>query len=212
MYETHLWIYWLSIAADHETASRAMREEATTRPLGGATTQLFDAELEHALVAVSSAAHTVDGFYGATAALIAVPAAERAAWARNRTPRPARIIETLKRGFDIGHYAAQWTADLRWLYRLRDSAVHPAVNEGSMVRHASGMSFPAVHPNFSAEAPRAVRVAVTVAQACLEAPRKNRPDLVAWCDTDKRRAVETALRPREVARPEAFKSSRIKPP
>lgn len=212
VYETHLWIYWLSIAADHEAAARAVRQESRDRPIGGATVQLVDAELEHSIVAVSGAAHAIDAFYGATAQMIRVSATERATWDANRTPRAGRILETLKRGFDIGTHHRQWSADLKWLFSLRDAAVHPTVKSQPMARHASGISMPRVDPDFPGAASRALQLSTTILRTCLDAPRSTEPALVAWCDDDKRNAVNQALRVRDVVRPEAFLSGRALPP
>jgi hypothetical protein len=144
--------------------------------------------------------------------MIPVPPEVRGAWETNRTRRPARIVETLKRGFDIGQHVQAWSADLKWLSQLRDAAVHPKVTRQPMRVHPSGVSVPGVDPDFPNAAARALQVAVTILRACLAAPRSTNADLVAWCDTDKQRAVDIALSVRDIVRPEGFESGRIKPP
>ncbi len=198
MYETHLWVYWLSIATDHDVAGRRLERMELEWPLGPSTARVVDAELEHALVAVTGAALAIDGFYGAVKPMISIPLGLLATWDRNRTRRGSRIFETLKIGFDVPAQTPTWSADLRWLYRLRDQAVHPTVSTRPMVRRRSGMSMPAVDPDFPALAPCAVQIATRIIRTCLTAPRASNATLVAWCDQAKRDAVDAATRPREL--------------
>ncbi len=76
------------------------------------------------MVAVSAAAHAIDGFYGDVDEHIPVSDALRATWKKNDTPRPSRILETLRAGFRVGNRTNEWPREFRWLAGLRDAAVH----------------------------------------------------------------------------------------
>jgi hypothetical protein len=143
---------------------------------------------------MSAAAHAIDGFFGAVAPMIEVDDKTRAAWDANRVRRPMRILETFKRGFDIGPQAPRWAGELAWLYDRRDAAVHPRVVREATAPHPSGLSVATTNHLYGApEAARSVKLAGDVLSTCLSRPRAANQNLVKWCDDQKRRALETAL-------------------
>ena len=81
-----------------------------------------------ALVAVSAAAHALDGLYGTVKPLVRTNFAD--------ANRRGQILKTLELGFDVGWVAqTHWASEFDWLYQIRDGAVHHAEAMRPMVTH-----------------------------------------------------------------------------
>lgn len=206
MLETQLWVYWLLIALEHEQRARDAAAahwkviEGERRPVfGSETVPLLEAELETSLVAISASAHAIDAFFGAVNKHIKVDQQTRNAWHTNRTARHKRISETLKRGFEPRAVPATLAGDLKWLYGLRDSAVHFEAEFRPTGEHASGVSTADENIRFSAaNASRAVDIASRILSSCLHNARPALPRLRAW--TAEKRPMLEAIETR-VGRP-----------
>jgi hypothetical protein len=101
---------------------------------------------------------------------------------QNRTKRPAQIHETLKLAFAIGRQAPRWADDLRWLFDLRDSAVHHRAEPGELVWDAQKRTrVPREHSLYNLEeANRAARLAIEVMSTCVDHPRDRQKRILEW--------------------------------
>jgi hypothetical protein len=86
-------------------------------------------ELSASLVCVSAAAHAIDGFYGALKCTPGLPQLP----AMGKAPRHSQIYETVKRYFRLGSESQRIREDLKWIFGLRDRAVHHADTYRDMV-------------------------------------------------------------------------------
>ncbi len=87
------------------------------------------------LVGVTAVAHALDALYGEL--MDRVPHDVRVAWARNRTPRQYRILETMK--FAGGTQRAAWSSEFTWLFdERRDPALHPDSETRPLEPHPAG--------------------------------------------------------------------------
>lgn len=124
-----LWLYWVQVSLENARQSRRMRSsdahlDSMSAALAGERAGFPDdgsgsnanQELLAAMVAVSSAAHAIDAFYGAIKPIVEPP--------RSRAKRSHQILEGLKLGFRIGNYAQAWLGELDWLFNHRDDLVH----------------------------------------------------------------------------------------
>lgn len=187
---TYFWIVWFEVAVEHESAARLARIASKDAAIGEAYITSQDDELKAAMVAVSAAAHAIDAFYGTVEQHIDLDPKNPAAWRKNRTPRRSRILETLKAGFDIGSRATKWEEDLRWLFDLRDAAVHHESRIRPTGDHPSGRVM-VVQENidYSREAAmRAVNCAFDVLTTCLRSPKSSQAEICSWIGGDQRRA------------------------
>jgi len=122
---TGLWMGSARNALKGEADAWRARAELERQQRDGLPFDAANDELDAALVAIGGAAFAIDGFYGSIAPWIAVPPHLLAAWARNRTAREDRILESLKLAFGLGSAGARWQTGLPWLFALRDGKVHP---------------------------------------------------------------------------------------
>lgn len=130
---------WLRLALDHLAESNRQRELRVIAWHGvndDEKAKTLHAEFRASLQAIVCAATAVDATYASVNRLISVPLSVRQAWQKNRTPRFAQVHEVLRRAFCIGNnHAKGMYAGLREIYRLRDSAVHPAAEMKPLVLH-----------------------------------------------------------------------------
>jgi hypothetical protein len=176
---------WINIAMKQETVARAARERAyNAGDDAQARIEALEEEMQASMVAISGSAHAIDALYGTTRELIDLPEGTVERWHANRTSRPGQILETLKYACKLGRYASKWGTEFRWLFDLRDAAVH----------HESPFREPVPHPanpgwgNFSKEmseyelggATRATDLAVRVAVIAHENPRPEQERFAKW--------------------------------
>jgi hypothetical protein len=121
-----LWPTWLEVgcrsAEDARSGNAGLSPDADSETKAVAVTK----ELHAGLVALTSFAFALDGFYDTIRAEMGHHPDE-AKWRTNRTARHAQVAETLRYLLKLG---PQFTALLRKaieeLYRFRDRAVHPS--------------------------------------------------------------------------------------
>lgn len=176
-----LWLQWASISQRHARLARKGQLpdsliDLLADDLGGVDTlqqrnqfaKSEYAELSESLVAIVAAAHAVDGFYGSVTELIGTQS--------KRAKRPRKILESLKRGFEIGAEAERYRTELDWLFTCRDKAVHHSENYREVVTVRTTSTTRVLGApealDFSADAAeRAAALAVDLIATCLDRPK-----------------------------------------
>ena len=176
---------WINIAIRDEAAARAARDRVLAAADSQRRLEAMQDEMQASMVAVSASAHAIDALYGTTRELIELPPGTEERWKKNNTRRWSRILETFKRACNLGGYATSWAREFRWLFDLRDAAVH----------HDSPLNDPVPHPagipdlgNVAKEmadyelgaATRATDLAVQVAVVMHEQPRREQKRFADW--------------------------------
>lgn len=183
-----VWEHWLEIAEKHLQVAEAAREAlitALTQQNEGAKGEALGAELQAGMVTISASAFSIDSFYASVKArLPAVPDLE-ASWRRNGTSRPARIAETLKRGFQVPPNAfVQVREGLEQLFKFRGWAVHAPAEFKEAVLHPvldAGVEWRFIA--FGVENCREVaRFAKELISQLVERPKSEHSDLGRWCE------------------------------
>jgi hypothetical protein len=169
-----MWNTWARLVIGHERDARMARAEG----LNSGATDAYVPEYESALQAVTQAAFALDGWYGATHAVLYN--------GRERQPRSGmsggQLLESLKRS--IGRKileSGSLMEDVTWLFPSRGAAVHhePRATTGSKHPLASGV-VPEEYALFKAEeAGRAINILRAVFEGCLATPT---PALRAWSE------------------------------
>jgi hypothetical protein len=146
-------------------------------------------EFQSSLVAVSASAHALDALYGSTV----IPQTVRDRWIDKRTKRHGKIREALKQIFDTGQMNANWMADFDWLFDLRDAALHAEEKPKPPLPHPLGTNTAQENVDYSVEsAERAVDLAVSVLQWCVDHPRPRLPDATNWAAANRTAVHELA--------------------
>jgi hypothetical protein len=169
-----MWSTWTRLAIGHERDARMARAEG----LKSGAPDACVAEFESALQAVTQAAFALDGWYGATHAVLH--------HGQERPPHAAmsdrRLLDSLQRA--IGKKTLESGSlrdDVTWLFQDRGAAVHhePKATTGSEHPLASGI-VPEEHDRFKAEAAnRAINMVRAVFEGFLATPT---PALRAWSE------------------------------
>jgi hypothetical protein len=179
-----LWVYWAEIAVDHARKARKARTtDAKIDEISAKIARLPDvkevpdepeavgtAETKHAMIAISAAAHAIDGFYGSVKSLVEPPS--------SHAKRSRQILETLKLGFEIGADWSNWMTELDWLFATRDEAVHSSEELRPVIlrrttAETAVFSSPELRDLSGLEAQRAADIARTVILTCLERPKES---------------------------------------
>jgi hypothetical protein len=178
---THLWLWWSEIAIDQERLAQEVRERAVAvMPRAEGFSGLISQETRAALIAIAAASHGLDALFGVVKEAISPVRAKR---------RWSAILETLKAGFVISGSAGggRWARDFKWLFELRDAAVHFEESQKPTLPHPTGTHTGPENVLYSLEpAQRAVSLLLEVLDTCTRNPR---PPLAAWAET-MRPAVE----------------------
>jgi hypothetical protein len=121
-----LWTTWLEIgcrsAGDAAAAAREMTPDMPDAHKGVALT----AELHAGLVAMTSLAFAIDGFYDTIRHEMGHHPDE-AAWRRNRLARHSQVVETLRFLLKLGpNFTGQLGILIKELFEFRGRAVHPS--------------------------------------------------------------------------------------
>ncbi len=183
---THLWLLWSEIAiAQHHVAQNYRATALTARrdklDQGRLFSKALGQETRAAMVAVAAAAHAIDGFYGSSKRFITLPPNMTATWAANGTKRSSRILETFKCGFALGSKGNTWPSEVRWLFDIRDAAVHFEEQTQDFVPHPTGPETTCEHVTYSLEsANRAVTLLLDVLSTCQANPRPQHASLVTY--------------------------------
>jgi len=134
---------WLAIAEINQTkAIEAAGQLDLEWPSGNdeAAVPHLESEFFYSIQCVCASAFAIDAFYASVQEHIDIPPELRDAWKKNRTSRPARISDVLRRGFVFGEATSQKIRSaLDEIFSLRDKAVHPSPE----------MSKPLYHPRLS---------------------------------------------------------------
>jgi len=181
----HLWMSCLQIARERECAAEGARRLTTERAAQGVeVVEALQEEMYAAMVAVSAAAHAIDGLYGEIRQFIPLPQGLQEAWTKQRTSRPDRIFETLKIGCKLGPRTHRWPPEFKALYKLRDPAVHHVVKHQATVPHPSrvGVDVSYEMGAYSLEAAtRSLDLALDVAVTVIRNAKT--PNLASWAST-----------------------------
>lgn len=179
-----VWPYWLDIGIDHAADAIATREQL--KALKGSSDEqgtLLSLECRASMVAMGSAAFSLDSFYAAVRSHHDMPTLDER-W-KERRSRHARVSQTLAESFKLPNKAAKTIGDLvKELFKFRDWAVHPPSEFKSPVLHEVlriGVSWWFVA--FSApNARQAVANAARVIHYCVQHPRTDSTDFVKWSE------------------------------
>lgn len=119
----HMWIAWTRIAHRHLREARAGRQRALDARVSGENLGPgMEAEFEASLIAVSAASHALDGLHGALQDLVAFERLSEDA------PRHRYLRAVLKAAFRLRNEQTRtWKEEFKWLFDIRDSAVHHRV-------------------------------------------------------------------------------------
>jgi hypothetical protein len=182
---SNFWIKWAEIALEHAGAAKDARRRADEASAGSRErSEAFGDELGAGLVAVTSAAFAIDAWYKAIERMVALPPHLIAAWSKCGAPsRSAKVMETLRAGFNLGSAGSRWGRAIKDLYRLRDHAVHFESVFHEAQPHPTGKSnVSRENVIYSADAAaNAADLAVDVVTVCMASPRPMNPDLRKWC-------------------------------
>ena len=175
-----LWLHWLVIARSAAAQAVMMRPsdaaiDAFSARIAGIERQLPEdanrgsEEMHQAMVAISAAAHSLDGFYGSVVDLVKPP--------RSAAKRERQILEVLKLGFSIGRRAHVWLNEVDWLFGVRDDIVHhgerlrPAV-QSRVTSETVVFAGPEAFDLSSDSATRASDLATTILRECVVRPKE----------------------------------------
>ncbi|MFD0276221.1 hypothetical protein ACFVHB_20270 [Kitasatospora sp. NPDC127111] len=177
----HLWMSWLHIGIDQALKSQAERTKMEIlRDAGENYSTVLNAEFQASIVAIAASAHALDALYGSTG----IPDDVRQGWKNKGTKRHGKIREALKIVFDTGPVNSSWVADFSWLFELRDFAAHAPEEAKPLAPHPIGANTSSEYVSYSTEnARRAVQFALSVFRWCVDHPRQNKPDAIAWANS-----------------------------
>ena len=139
-------------------------------------------EFRASLQAVTTAALALDALYVPVKHLAPIPTASRApVCPGKRTARQALIREALKRAFHVGKLNKRWLEEFKWLFGLRDGAVHYRESAENPAPHPRGLSVSKAHSTYCAEAAkRAVDLLMEVLHSVAEQPKPQFREAVEW--------------------------------
>jgi hypothetical protein len=121
-----LWPTWLEVGCRSADDARSANAGLSPDDDSEAKAQMVTNELHAGLVALTSFAFAVDGFYDTIRAEMGHHPDE-ARWRTNRTARHAQVAETLRYLLKLRpKFTAQLRTVIEELYRFRDRAVHPS--------------------------------------------------------------------------------------
>jgi hypothetical protein len=183
-----VWPYWLDIGIDHAVEALKYRGLLQNAVEGSdeAKASFLEAECKAGMVAISAAAFALDAFYEATRAVLPGMDELVKTWNRARTPRHARVSETLRRAFRVnGEEARKLHRLAKDYFRFRGWAVHPPADYRTPLLHdvlEVGVEWRFVA--FSATNARTSVGGITkgIAQL-LGAPRSHGKEFQSWCES-----------------------------
>jgi hypothetical protein len=102
------------------------RRDAQQLPTGVNPSPLLQQEADAALVCVCAAAFAIEALYRRflQQEFNLISKEVREGWKRANTADHKRVLETLRRGFELRDIASVWRAEFAWLFNLRGAAVH----------------------------------------------------------------------------------------
>jgi hypothetical protein len=171
---THMWLPWTRIAMKHEVMAQDVRRDAQRLPAGGNPSPLLQREADAALVCVCAAAFAIEAFYRRflQQEFSLISKQDRDGWKKADTAGHKRVLETLRRGFDLRGVESRWRTELRWLFKLRGAAVHFTEDWKDPMPHPLGNNAAPELVAYSAEsAERAINLLVDVLVVCRDKPK-----------------------------------------
>lgn len=179
MYEvrTDIWQHWYDIARTHTGLARDARARNPGLDDSAGFGPAVVDEMRLALVAVTAAAFSLEAFH--TSVLQHLPGVHIHADSAD-----GRVHQTLLRAFQLSNNRSKEARDImRQVFRLRDYGVHPKAAWVVPVLHEAFHN--AMDPKYVAfsveNAEAATRFAHELLWHCLQHPRPQHPELVAWC-------------------------------
>jgi hypothetical protein len=133
------WQYWLRIATDQvdpalKAHARLLEAHALTDDAAKGTA--LEDEFSTSMIALSAVAFALDAFYSAVKARAPIDPALEAAWEKNHTARPKRIVETLRRRFKIKDQSVRkLSTTMGQVFQFRNWAVHPPAKFEQALHH-----------------------------------------------------------------------------
>jgi hypothetical protein len=178
---THLWHAWSEIAIRQFHIAREGRSRAQAiGPRGEGIGAAQSEEWYASMVSIAACAHALDAVYGAVRRAAGITDEDVKKWRKSRTARAGQILETLKKGFDVGSIPGDLASDLSWLFDLRRAELHFNEEPNAPMLHPTGTNTALEQVKYSLEsADRAVRILLKVLKACVESPK---PPLKEWAD------------------------------
>ena len=175
-----LWLTWLQIASERERAAERARQRTIELGSREQFADLLMEEMHASMVAISGAAHAIDGLYGEIKTLVPVAPALAEQWKANGTSRPDQIFETLKLGCRLGSRTNLWPRQFKALYELRDPVVHHELRHQPVAPHPNGLANVVQEmADYCLENVReSLDLAVDVAATTIRQPKA--PALISW--------------------------------
>jgi hypothetical protein len=185
-----MWPHWFEVALRHAKDARESHRlllEAHAAQAAGAVQRLDD-EMQSSMQCITAMAFAVDALYGSLVERVNVPAPTRAAWARNRTARRARVLEVIRTASKLRNDQVHGMKTvLISLFQFRDWAVHPPADFRQPVLHPDLQA--GVDRRFivfsSANADRAVMGGLEVVVRTID-NHKDTAALREWCPPQRR--------------------------
>ncbi len=177
-----LWVTWSELAIEHEAAAWRARSTAPSRTSLAPSSDPLDDEFRASLQAVTTAALALDALYAPVKQLAPFTNASRAPRCPGkRTARSALIREALKRAFRVGKLNKRWDQEFKWLFGLRDGAVHYRESAENPAPHPRGVMVSEAHSTYCAEAAkRAVDLLMEVLHLTAGQPKPDLREAVNW--------------------------------
>lgn len=177
-----LWVTWSELAIEHEATAWGARSRALSASGPADRSDPMEDEFKSSLQAVTTAALALDALYVPVKQLAPIASTNPApVCPRNRPARAGLIREALKRAFSVGTLNKRWVQEFKWLFALRDGAVHYRESAEDPAPHPRGMSVSKAYSTYRAEdAKRAVDLLMEVLHSAAEQPRPNLKDAVKW--------------------------------
>jgi len=175
--ETHLWIVWSHIALAQERLSEEARQRLLQEPLGAAFIQAMEAEWHAALITIAGASHALEAFRNSVEKVAPGPPVPRG------HPTREQIIDVLTNAFGIEPtMEAAWREELKWLFPLRNKAVHFKSSPKELAEHPSGRTKVAPENlDYSREAAgRAVGILLEILATCLNRAADRDEPIAGW--------------------------------
>jgi hypothetical protein len=150
------------------------RRDAQRLPTGGNPALMLQQEADAALVCVCAAAFAIEALFRRflQQEFNLISKEEREGWKRANTADHKRVLETLRRGFELRDIASVWRAELAWLFNLRGAAVHFTEDWRDPAPHPLGNTAAPELVTYSAEsATRAINLLVNVLVVCRDRPK-----------------------------------------
>jgi hypothetical protein len=166
-----MWVRWMEVAVQHELEAKLAYQDILRTPNGDSLLNEFRASL----VAVTASAYAIEGVYGEIKYFIPP---------QRRQDRDKRLASAFGMAFGLSAQDAEWSSDeLRWLFGLRDSAVHPYTESEVPAAHPAGVNTGIEHSRFNAyTSQRAVNLSMTVLAFAARPPAPLSRWVERWAD------------------------------